>query len=317
MRAIYTANNISQKLVVGQKARPRIRSREVLIKVHSSSINPIDWKFPSKIVWFYPFSIVLGRDVVGEVVQVGKGVSKYKLGDWVFGCKAFAIKGAYADFYSIHESQIAHAPKNLDSDLLGAAPLVCLTALQAIQSAKLSKGDRILIIGGAGGVGHVGIQIAKSFGLIVDAVCSGRNKNFVLEQGADRVIDYTKEDWTKQSLKYDFIFDTVGSSSYGEAKRLLNNRHLYVTTLDTFNSYFERIKSETFGRFWSRFNTGGFHFLKPNTQDLETISKMLSEGVLNIHIDKRFSFDQIEEAFAVSKMGRTVGKNILLFDLDK
>ncbi|HXY52787.1 MAG TPA: NAD(P)-dependent alcohol dehydrogenase [Terriglobales bacterium] len=191
-----------------------------MIKVHAASVNPADWHLmegkPSFARWLFGFGLLkpkdtrLGRDVAGQVETVGKEVTQFTPGDAVFG----VCRGAFAEYACASTSQLARKPNNVTFEQAASVAIAALTALQGLRDkGQIQPGQKVLINGAAGGVGTFAVQIAKSFGAEVTGVCSTRNVDMVLSIGADRVIDYTQQDFTQSQQRYDLIFDLVANHS--------------------------------------------------------------------------------------------------------
>jgi len=200
--------------------KPTPEDNEVLIKVHAASVNPADWHLmegkPSFARWLFGFGLLkpkdtrLGRDVAGQVETVGKEVTQFTPGDAVFG----VCRGAFAEYACASTSQLARKPNNVTFEQAASVAIAALTALQGLRDkGQIQPGQKVLINGAAGGVGTFAVQIAKSFGAEVTGVCSTRNVDMVLSIGADRVIDYTQQDFTQSQQRYDLIFDLVANHS--------------------------------------------------------------------------------------------------------
>jgi len=206
---------------------------EVLLRVRAASINPYDWHLMRGSPYIVrlvggvrkPRVTRLGVDVVGEVEAAGSGVSRFKPGDQVFGF----CKGAFAEYVCISELSLAMKPDNLTFEQAASVPIAAFTALQGLRDkGRIKPGQRVLINGASGGVGTFAVQIARSFGADVTGVCSTRNVDRVRSIGADQVIDYTREDFTKAGKGYDLLFDCVGSRSLLAYKRVLKPNGICV-----------------------------------------------------------------------------------------
>ena len=207
---------------------------EVLLKIRAASINPYDWHFLRGTPYLLrlmagfpkPKDPRLGADVAGTVEAVGKNVTRLKLGDEVFG----VCRGAFAEYACASESKLVDKPENITFEQAASVPIAALTALQALRDkGQLQPGQKVLINGASGGVGTFAVQIANSFGAHVTAVCSTKNLDRVRSIGADKVVDYTKEDFTKIGDTYDLILDCIGNHSLFACKRVLNPKGILVT----------------------------------------------------------------------------------------
>ena len=314
MRAVYTTNNINGQIHVGEKDLPSIGERDILVYMHAASINPIDWRFIGFIAPFYPFLITLGHDGAGVVVAVGKKVSRFSVGDKVYGLKVYAFRGSFAEYFALNENCADRIPDNISLIEGAALPLVGLTAIQALRWARLEPGQHVLVIGGSGGVGHIAVQVAKAQGARVTAVCSTRNVAFVKSLGADEVIDYTWQDALEVVRGVDVVLDTVGKLSHRQCRPVLNPGGCYVTTFPNWKSIPEVLLSCTIGKFFRNCRFSWFVTLNGNRKDMETLSALVQEEKVVVAIDTLFEMKDINAAFEISKQSRTVGKNVVLIN---
>ena len=290
--------------------RPAPGPKEALIKVHAASINPVDWKIRSgmlKIFTGSAFPLMLGRECAGEVIGTGREVKKYKQGDQVIAMPGIRQLGAYAEYSCAPERSVFPKPKNIGFEEAASIPIAGLTALQALRDrGHIAPGRKVLINGASGGVGHFAVQIAKIFGAEVTAVCSRANAGFVKSLGADHVIDYSKEDFTEGGVRYDIIFDAVAKRSFGECKRVLSSKGVYVSTLPSLavmvNQYITGFLTAKKARLVN---------VSPDSVDMEWMKARIEAGRINIVIDKIYSFDQAKEALAYSETGKAKGKIVL------
>ncbi|GMQ86408.1 MAG: NAD(P)-dependent alcohol dehydrogenase [Acidimicrobiia bacterium] len=213
--------------------KPLIGDDDVLVRVHAASVNPYDWHMMrgrpylarAQAGLLNPKDNIPGADVAGRVEAVGGNVTQFQPGDEVFG----EHRRTFADYVCVPEEAIALKPANLTFEQAAAVPLAGITALQGLRdSGQIRPGDTVLINGASGGVGTFGVQIAKSFGAEVTGVCSTRNVDMVRSIGADHVIDYTREDFTKSGQSYDLIFDLVRSRSLSDCRRVMSPNGVYV-----------------------------------------------------------------------------------------
>jgi NADPH:quinone reductase-like Zn-dependent oxidoreductase len=207
--AVYAKAKAGKILEMKDLAQPVPKDNEVVIRVRAASINPLDWRMKSQ----RP-----GVDVAGLVATVGGSVTKFKPGDAVFGL----CKGAFAEYACAREAKLVTKPESLSFDQAAGVPVAGLTALQGLRDkGHLQPGQKVLINGAAGGIGTFAVQIAKSFGANVTGVCSTKNVELVRSLGADRIIDYTREDFTQGSERYDLILDNVGNRSLSAMRHVL------------------------------------------------------------------------------------------------
>ena len=298
---------------------------EVLIEVYSSSINPVDWKASKGHLGIFGPKVpyTAGSDFAGIIVKIGSSVRNFKVGDRVWGCKAPKF-AAWAEFLVEKESLISLAPYNIPLHLAGCLPLVGLTAIQSLKS--VAESDRVLILGGSGGTGSIGIQIAKALGAYVSATSSGKNLSYLKSTGADECIDYTLPGSWVDPLKgqdYDLIYDTVGEKvSYDKSYPVLKpgGRFVTITVPDgdlSVGSVAKLGGSFVAKKFWEVMGYNKFEFvlMAVNKKDLATLkdmveSKRVGEGIPG----KEFKFEQddVNAMVMESKEGRARGKLVLV-----
>jgi NADPH:quinone reductase-like Zn-dependent oxidoreductase len=294
--------------------KPVIKPDQVLIKVNAVSINPIDWKQRKgnhKFILGSPFPIILGYDVCGEVVEVGNEINKLKIGDIVFGVLNNKYGGALGEFAVGHEKCFSIKPKDISNKEAAAFPMVALTALQALRDkANLKEGQTVLLNGASGGVGHVALQIAKLMGVKVIAIASSNSREFVEQFKPDLFIDYKESDVLKLDEKVDVFFDIVGNYTFPETKHLLNPRGVYLNL-----AYLDTIKKMPIYKLHQLFSKGKkakTFVMKHDNSDLDKIAQWITEGKLQISIDKTFQLEQITEAHEYAQKGHNKGKNVIV-----
>lgn len=299
--------------------KPLPNEDEVLLKVRAASVNPLDYHFlhhaflrrvmarATKVKSLKP-----GRDVAGQVEAVGKNVTQFKAGDEVFG----ACNGAFAEYACGRESAFAAKPSNVSFEQAASVPVAGLTALQGFRDrAQLQPGQRVLINGAAGGVGTFAVQIAKTLGAEVTGVCSTRNVEMVRSIGADIVIDYTREDFTRNGKQYDVIFDLVANHSFAEHRRALTPKGIYIGAgmigLDgSMISLLLRLIPELVQ--WRFVSQKSISLLaKLNQKDLNTIGALIAEGKVTPVIDRRYSLSEVPDAVRYLEEGHARGKVII------
>lgn len=285
----------------------------VLVKVHYASMNPIDYIYRSG---FFPIRVtdgffkpntdaqIRGADVAGQVVAIGSNVKGFKVGDRVYG----SCRGSHAEIVRARETTLAHLPSHVSFKEMAALPLAAQTALQALRDvANIRKGQRVLINGASGGVGHFAVQLAKVFETHVTAVCSTSNLEWVKQLGADVVLDYTKQDFTKHG-KYDIIYDTVGKRSYWSCKPALTKTGIYIGE-NPFKARFQ-IFQMIFGQITKDKQFGG-HLTDTNTKDLEFLSGLVEARQLRAVVEKTYSLERIAQAHSHGEGGHTKGKVLI------
>ncbi|WP_414563658.1 MULTISPECIES: NAD(P)-dependent alcohol dehydrogenase [unclassified Anabaena] len=286
--------------------QPQIKPDQVLVKVHASSVNPIDWKTRKGMLSLLTgnkFPMILGFDVAGEVIAVGSQVTHFQPGDAVYGSTSFP-GGAYAEFAAVPENIIAPKPANLSYEEAATVPLAALTALQALRDlGNITSGQTVLINGAAGGVGMFAVQIAKALGTEVTGVCSSKNLEFVKFLGADIVIDYTQQDFTEDNVQYDIIFDAVAKRSLSSCKRVLKPQGIYISTLPTPEVLLQSVLTAFLPG-----QKAKFVLQKPNTQDLLYMKELIEAGKVRTVIDRSFPLAELAAAHTYSESERAVGK---------
>lgn len=298
---------------------------EVLIKVYAVSVNAADWHllrgepFLARLAFglFKPAHQVLGADVAGRVEAVGPGVAQFRPGDEIFGdisglgsSKRLGF-GGLAEYACAPETSIVSKPANLTFEEAAAVPMAGMTALQGLRDhGHLQSGMKVMIHGASGGVGTFAVQLAKSFGAEVTAVCSTKSVDVVRGIGADHVIDYTKEDFTQSGQRYDLIFAAGGDRSIFELRRALAPRGIYVMAGGSNRQMFEAM---VLGPVLSMLGTQklGNFLCKSDQKDLTTLAKLLEAGKLVPVVDKRYPLAQAAEALRYLEQGHPAGKVVV------
>jgi 2-desacetyl-2-hydroxyethyl bacteriochlorophyllide A dehydrogenase len=295
--------------------KPVVSRNRVLVRVHYSSVNPVDWKIRNgslRLISGSRFPMMLGFDVAGEVVETASSVTTFKKGDRVFGMLAFKHRGAYAEYACVREDALALIPNNLDFKEAAAIPLAALTAYQALHDkARIKSGKTVLVNGASGGVGSFAVQIAKAAGAVVTAVCSTGNMQIAEQLGADTIIDYTRQDFGHFPDKYDVIFDAVGKRSFLGVSKNMNDGGCYVTTLPNkpadILSFFLSFPLSLLG--FSKRAT--FVSVKPRCADLHALNQLAHEGKIRPLIDREYPLEEINAAHAYSETGHARGKIVI------
>ncbi|HEY3294795.1 MAG TPA: NADP-dependent oxidoreductase [bacterium] len=289
---------------VMETPEPRVKPGQVLLEVHASSINPIDSKLrEGSVTWAkgLKLPVTLGSDVAGIVQELGDGVSRVKVGDRVYGSAGAlgGASGALAEFAVTPAESIARMPRNLDFPEAAAIALTGTSALQAFtEHFKLKRGDKILIHGGAGGIGTVAIQIARNIGAFVASTATGDGVDYVKSLGADQVIDYKQEDFDAVLKDFDAVFDTIGGDTYKRSFKVLKKGGVIVSMLippdpNLMKQYGVTAISEQ---------------TKVNTEHLDALTKLIEGGVVTVHIDQTYPLNRIQEAFQAKDSGQAHGK---------
>jgi NADPH:quinone reductase-like Zn-dependent oxidoreductase len=326
--AIYTRYGPPDVVQMADVEKPVPKDDEVLIRVRAAAVNPYDWHFmrgepyPVRIAaggLRKPKDSRLGADVAGEIEAAGKNITQFKLGDAVFG----SCKGAFAEYACASESNLALKPDNVTFEQAASVPIAGFTALQGLRRGGLNKdgkvqpGQKILINGAAGGVGTFAVQIAKSFGADVTGVCSTNNVEMVRSIGADQVVDYTQEDFTKSARRYDVILDCVGNHSFSECRRVMNSRGIYVGAGGTTDNWMigplsSALKALVLSWFVSQKQV--MVLAKPSKEDLTIMGELMAIGKVTPVIDKCYSLREVAEAVRYLEAGHARGKVVITVD---
>jgi len=303
--------------------KPVPNDDQVLVRVHAASVNPYDWHFiegTPKIIRLMgvglrkPKDTRVGVDFAGTVEAVGKNVANFKPGDDVFGGKG----GAFAEYVCPRAHRaVALKPANVTFEQAASVNIAGITALQAVRDkGKVQPGQKVLINGASGGVGTFAVQIAKSFGADVTGVCSARNADLVRSLGADHVIDYTKEDFTKGEQRYDVILDNVANHSLSECKRVLTPKGKYVmiggggaNEQGLIGVMARPLKAMILSPFISQ--QMGMMMADTNQKDLTVLAEMMETGKLKPVIDRTYKLDQVPDAIRYLEEGHARGKVII------
>lgn len=296
-------------LKIKEVSIPEIKTDEVLVKVKSISINPVDAKTrEGGGVYKYgnvskQTELVLGWDISGVVTESKSGL--FNVGDEVFGMVNFpGVGNAYAEYVAAPASHLALKPKGISHDEAAAATLAPLTALQVFTDAGVKKGDRVLIHAASGGVGHYAVQLAKYLGAYVIGTSSAANKDFVLSLGADEHIDYQTQTPADSTKDIDFVLDCLGQENIIISLPVIKIGGKITSIVTQFNDSLtaQLIPGNIHGKFL---------LVQSNGADMKFLAKLLAAGILKSHVSKTFAFDQIAEAHAQIESGRTVGKIIV------
>ena len=301
--AVYTTTKAGKVLQILDVHRPTPKDNEALIKVHAASLNPLDWRLKSR----RP-----GVDVAGEVVAVGKRVTQFKSGDTVFG----TCRGAFAEYACASEATLVSKPENLTFEQAACVPIAGLTALQGLRDrGNLQPGQNVLINGAAGGVGTFAVQIAKSLGAEVTAVCSTGNVEMVRSLGADLVLDYTQRDFTNCGRHYDLLLDNVGNRTLSALRRVMTPRGRCVM-VGAPKELWAVITRVLKALAWSAFLRQKFTFFiaKLKKDDLAVLCDLMKSGKVIPMIDKRYRLSHTDEAIAYVEQGHARAKVVVSFE---
>lgn len=300
--------------------KPSPAANELLIKVHDASLNPLDWHYMRGTPYLVRMLIGMGRpksprigvDFSGTVEAVGAQVNRFKPGDEIFG----TANGALAQYVTSTEVGLALKPANMSFEQAASVPIAAITALQGLRDkGQIKPGQKLLINGASGGVGTFAVQIAKSYGAEVTGVCSTRNLDLVRSIGADHVIDYTKEDFTRGSQRYDLILDIVGNHAFWDYRRVLNPHGIFVVVGGpTDNPWLGGLTGPIKAFAISAFASQSFTTLLADankTTDLISLVELMQAGKLTPVIDRRYPLNETPAAMRYLEQGHARGKVIV------
>ena len=293
---------------------------EVLVRVRASSVNPADWftltgrPYVLRLVFGLrrPKREIAGKDVAGTVEAVGPGVTRFAAGDDVYGELS---DGAYAEYVVVKENALARKPATVDFPDAAAVPLAGITALQGMRDAAgVTAGKRVLVNGASGGVGVFAVQIAKALGAHVTGVCSTRNADLVRSAGADEIVDYTREDFTRADARYDVVFDLVGNHTMSAYRRVLNRDGVYVSStgmpggavLGPLPYLLRVLLSSLRGGPKMRVLT-----TKSTVEDLGILAGMVDAGQVKPIVERAYTLAELADALAHQGRGHARGKTVV------
>ncbi len=307
---------------------PKIKENQVLIEVYAASTNPIDYKIIEgdlKRVIKLLFPTRIGYDVAGVIKEKGVKVAGLNIGDEVFSSVPQECRGTFAEYIAVDDNMVCLKPTNLSFEESAAFPMVGLTTIQAFEKANLKSGDKVLIHAGSGGIGYFAIQYAKSKGAYVYTTTSTPNVAWVKELGADRVIDYKTENYLDIVNDLDIVYDTLGGNYTEDAFNVIKNagkvislvgpvddetaREMGLNGIARLYLYFKRLKITKQIKKKSAYYR--LIFMKPNSQQLNSIRKLAEEGTVKPIIDKTFPFSEVIDALLYQKAGHAKGKIII------
>lgn len=314
---VYTRYGPPDVLQLQELEKPAPKENQVLVKVQAASINAMDYRlmranpFLVRLMMgglLKPKNPRLGSDLAGQVEAVGENVTQFRPGDEVFGC----ARGAFAEYVLAREAYLALKPEGVSFEQAAAAPVAALTALQGFRHAGgVRPGQKVLIQGASGGVGTFAVQLAKHYGAEVTAVCSPRNLDLARSIGADQVIDYTREDFTRREGCYDLIFGVNGYHSLLAYKRALSPQGVYVCAGGTMPQIFQAM---LLGPLLSRNGgkkLGSMGIAEVNQEDLVTLAELLEAGKIVPVIDRSYPLSEIREAVRYVEDTHAQGKVVI------
>jgi NADPH:quinone reductase-like Zn-dependent oxidoreductase len=323
MKAIvYTKYGAPDVLELKEVEKPTPRDDEVLVKLHAVSANAADLHllrgdpFLLRLVsgLLKPKNTILGADIAGRVEAVGKNVKEFQPGDEVFGDISACGWGGFAEYVCARENALVLKPACLTFEQAAAVPMAAVTALQGLRHKRqIQPGQKVLINGASGGVGTFAVQIAKSFGAEVTAVCSTRNVAMARSLGADHVIDYTQEDFTKNGQRYDLILAVNGYQSISDYQRALSPAGMYVMSG---GSGAQMSQAMLLGPWISMTGSKkmGNLLAKPNQKDLVFVKELLEAGKVVPVIDRRYTLSEVPEAIRYLEEGHAKGKVVITLE---
>ena len=322
MRAVvYHTYGSPDVLKLEEVQKPIPQDDEVLVKVLAASVNAGDWAHLLRAKPFMmrfmgygllkPKHTILGSDIAGRVEAVGRNVKKFQPGDEVFGNTARYGFGCFAEYVSVPENALVLKPTNISFEEAAAVPQAAVTALQGLRDkGHIQEGQKVLINGAGGGVGMFAVQLAKAFGAEVTAVCSTRNVDRVRSIGADHVIDYTQEDFTRNGQQYDLILAANGYHSIADYKRALSPTGTYVTTGGSDAQMFQTMLLGPWISMTGSKKMGNSAH-KPNQKDLIFIKGLIEAGKVTPVIDRRFPLRDVADAIRYLEAGHAQGKVVI------
>lgn len=287
--------------------KPSLKQGQVLVEVYAASINPVDWKFRAGYLQkMAPVSLpaTLGGDFAGRVVGVSGDSQQFNVGDEVYG-QAIILNGgsgSFAEFVAANGANTALKPKKATFEEAGALPLAGVSALQALEDhIKVQRGQKILIHGGAGGIGHMAVQLAKAFGGYVATTVNTTDVDFAKELGADEVIDYKTQSFEKLLKQYDAVFDTVGGDVTDKSFLVLKREGILVSMTGQPNQKLaEQYAVTAIGQGTST-----------DSSHLTHLAKLAEAGKINVHVDTVYPLEKVKEAFMYQEEGHPRGKVVL------
>lgn len=300
----YGGQDVMQ--TVDDAPQPKADVGQVLVEVYAAAVNPFDWKVREGYMKeFIPlkFPAILGGDVAGTVAEIGEEVSDFTIGQAVYGmANSAGGQGSFAEFTPVNAQQLVAKPQSIDYVTAAALPLVAISAYQAlVDHMSLQSGQKILIHGGAGGIGSLAIQLAKHINAYVATTASAKETDFVKSLGADEVIDYETQDFSKLLKDYDAVFDTVGGEINAKSYTILKSGGILVSMVQPVDEALVK--------------RHGIHYIqqssKPTAERLTKIAELVDSGKLKVNIDKLFRLDQAAEALEYLKIGHPRGKVVI------
>lgn len=309
--------------------RPEPGPGELLVRVRAAGINPVDYKIRDgavKVLLHFSFPLILGTDLAGDVVAVGPGVTRFRVGDAIYSRLDDDRIGAFAEYALVRESAAAQKPARLDYEQAASLPLVALTAWQAlIEVARLRAGQKVLVHAGSGGVGTIAIQLAKHLGARVATTASARNHALVRSLGADVAIDYQTTRFETVATEQDVVLDTQGGDTLVRSFEAVKPGGIVISIGGRPDGKFARTRGLSLPLVWllgllnrkvarlarQRLARFEFLFMRASGEQLEQVAALVDQGALKPVLDKIYSLDAASEAIAYVETGRAVGKVVI------
>jgi len=330
MKAIVcTKYGPPEVLQLKEVEKPIPKDNEVLIKIYATTASIVDRRIRGLNVpgpgWILmrlmfgltkPRNLILGRYLAGEIETVGKKVKRFQNGDQVYGLTGYGL-GAYAEYKCMQETDSMHGclalkPSNITYEEATVAAYGGLLALQSLEKGNIQRGQKVLIYGASGTSGTTAVQLAKHFGAEVTGVCSTTNLELVKSLGADKVIDYTKEDFTKNGETYDIIYDTVGKTSFSGCKNSLKQKGLYLAGAGGLLEFVQMGWTSMIGS-----KKVIFGIARQKTEDLIFLKELIEEGKIRSVIDRRYPLEQTAEAHSYVEKGHKKGNVVITVEHNK
>ncbi len=329
MKSYFIKQYQKEPAILGEMPEPIVHDDDVLVAVHAAGLNHLDLRIKSgefKMLVPYSFPLILGHDVAGKVIAVGKNVRQFAVGDEVFARPRDGRIGAFAEKIAIHQDDVAKKPSNLSMADAAGLPLVALTAWQAlVEIAQVKAGQKVFIHAGAGGVGTIAIQLAKYLGAFVATTTSTANVDFVKSLGADVVIDYKKQNFADELKDYDVVLNSLDKKTLLNSLKVMQKggRLISISGPPT-PAYAKKAVLNVFLQLAMYFLSRGvrcascrkkvdyqFLFMQANGKQLAQIAQLIEQGHIKPYTQSIYPFEQINQAFDELERGRTRGKIVV------